>query len=105
MLEGRLPRFSARGLARVTCDYCVRLKERTEQTTRHYLGLIRLRQFAATECDLDSQAALDACIRNAEVERRAARDEFARHSRYEHGPAYETVACVDEWQREKANKS
>jgi hypothetical protein len=71
------------------------LNERTEQTTRHYLGLIRLRQFAANECDVESRITLDACIRNTEAERQAARDELARHSRFVHGSPYWTLACID----------
>ena len=67
------------------CMECLSLNERVEQTTRHYLDLIRLRQFAARECDIESRMTLEACIRNADAERKTAREELSRHSRYEHG--------------------
>jgi hypothetical protein len=47
-----------------------------------------MRQLAAKERDTDAIAALDACIRNADAERKFARDDLARHSRNEHGTPY-----------------
>jgi hypothetical protein len=44
-----------------------------------------MRQLAAKERDTDAIAALDACIRNADAERKFARDDLARHPRNEHG--------------------